>query len=75
MDQSHFRTLHYVEVTYLEKGMPSSGKHVHYDEKEAAEMYMRTINKFKVEKKNALIQLRDENHQLLKSELLKIVLG
>lgn len=69
--ESHFRTMHYVDVVYLnDKGQYGSSKQVHYTEKEAAEMYLRTINKLKQEKKSALIQLRDEQHQLIKCERL-----
>ncbi len=66
----HHRTLHYVEVIYLEKMKYHKRKHEHYPEKEAATMYMRTINKFREDKKNAIICLREENHQLLKCELI-----
>lgn len=61
--------MHYVDVVYLDyKGQYASSKQVHYTEKEAAEMYLRTINKMKQEKRSALIQLRDENHYLIKSD-------
>lgn len=65
---SHFRTLHYVEVIYLTNGQYTSRKLVHYPVDEAKIMYARTINKFKEDKKSALICLREENHQLIKSE-------
>lgn len=66
---SNYRTMNYVEVIYLQKGQYQSRKKVDYLEKEAAVMFLRTVNKFKEEKKNALICLRDEAHQLLKVEI------
>jgi hypothetical protein len=62
---------HYVEVVYLKGGLPQSRKLQSYTEEEAARMYMRTINKFTTEKTKALICLRTEEHDLIKSELLK----
>lgn len=66
--------MHYVEVIYLEKGQYKSRKKVDYLEKEATVMFLRTVNKFKEESKNALICLRDEAHQLLKVELISPVI-
>lgn len=63
------RTLHYVEVLYLKAGQYESRKFAHYPEGEAARMYLRTINKLKMEKRSSLVQLREENHQLIKSEM------
>jgi len=60
--------LHYVEVVYLKNGQPNGLKFAHYPEEEAERMYQRTINKFKQENRSALINLREENHMLLKSE-------
>lgn len=68
MTDSKHRTLFYVEVVYLDKGKPSGVKFQHYPEAEAERMYLRTINKFKQEKRDALVNLREENHQLIKSE-------
>lgn len=65
---THNRTLHYVDVIYLSKGKYDGRKHAHYPEQEAVIMFQRTINKFKEEKKEALICLREENHSLIKSE-------
>lgn len=66
-DQQH-RTLNYVEVIYLtEKGMYSGRKHAHYPEQEANTMFQRTVNKLSADKAKALICLREENHELLKS--------
>lgn len=67
-DQQH-RTLHYVEVIYLENMRYQKRKHEHYTEQEARNMFLRTMNKFKEENKNAIICLRHENHELIKSEL------
>jgi hypothetical protein len=67
---SHFRTLHYVEVIYLSNGQCAGKKFVYYPVDEARVMFARTINKFKDEKTRALICLREENHQLIKSEML-----
>lgn len=66
-DHQH-RTLNYVEVIYLtEKGMYNGRKHAHYPEQEAKTMFQRTVNKLSAEKAKALICLREENHELLKS--------
>lgn len=62
---SHFRTLHYVDVIYLNNGMPTGRKFVHYPTEEARLMFSRTINKFKEEKTSALVCLREENHSLI----------
>jgi len=67
---SNNRTLHYVEVVYLKNGQFESRKFAHYPEEEAARMYTRTINKLKAENKSALVQLREENHTLIKSDRL-----
>jgi hypothetical protein len=67
---SHFRTLHYVEVIYLRNGQYTGKKFVHYPVDEAKTMYARTINKFKEDSTKALVCLREENHQLIKSEMI-----
>lgn len=67
----HFRTMHYIEVCYFEKGRYASRKLQHYSEEEAMVIYQRTINKLKEDKKTALICLREENHNLIRSEWLK----
>lgn len=67
-DKQH-RTLHYVEVIYLENMKYKKRKHEHYPVNEAKNMYLRTINKFKEDKKNAVVCLRQENHELIKAEL------
>lgn len=64
----HYRKLNYVEVIYLDKNQPSSAKFQHYPEEESIKVFQRTVNKMKAEKRNVLIVLRDENHQLIKSE-------
>lgn len=68
MTDQHHRTLHYVEVIYLTNGMVTGKKFIHYPVEEALKMYMRTINKFRGEKTSALICLREENHNIIKSE-------
>lgn len=67
MEASHFRTLNYVEVIYFDKGKYKGRKHVFYPEDEAKQMYTRTINKMSEDKKETLISLRDENHNIVKS--------
>ncbi len=62
---SHFRTMHEVEVIYLEKGMYKSRKFAYYIKEEAEKIYLRTVNKFK-EVGNAIITLRDEYNVILK---------
>jgi len=59
---------HYVEVIYLTNGKYASRKFVHYPVDEALNMFLRTVNKFKQDKTSALVCLREENHQLIKSE-------
>lgn len=66
----HHRTLNYVEVIYLTNGMYTGRKAVHYPPDEALNMYMRTIHKMKSENKRCLVTLREENHVMLKNELI-----
>ena len=62
---SHFRTLHYVEVLYFIKGQYDKRNFKHYPEDEAKKIYQRTINKAKQDKLTVMICLREENHNLL----------
>lgn len=64
----HFRTIHYVEVLYFEKGQYKKRNFKHYPEDEAKTIYQRTVNKAKEDKLSVLICLREENHNLLKLE-------
>lgn len=64
--EQHNRTLNYVEVLYFNKKQYLKRKHEHYPEKEAATIYLRTVNKFKEDKSEVIICLRSENHELLK---------
>lgn len=66
-NNSHFRTMHEVEVIYLKDGIYESRKFAYYLEDEAVKIYQRTINKFK-EIGNAIVTLRDEQNTLLKIE-------
>lgn len=63
--------MHYVEVFYLTKMVVTNRKFQEYEEKEAQVMFRRTIGKLKSENKSALICVRDEEHVLLNSELIK----
>jgi len=65
-DKDH-RTLNYVEVIYLVGGFFKDRKFVHYPEKEAEQMYLRTVNKMTQDKVSSLIALRKEDHTLIKS--------
>ncbi len=66
MDQTN-RTLHYVEVIYFKNLQYQDRKHNHYPKEEAELMYLRTTNKFKEEKQQVIIALREENHMLIKA--------
>ena len=68
MKDTAFRILNYVEVVYLVRGLFESRKFSHYPKDEAERMYVRTVAKLRAEKRPALVQLREENHQLIKSE-------
>ena len=59
---------HYVEVIYLTNGKYTSRKFVNYPVDDALNMFLRTVNKFKQDKTSALVCLRKENHELIKSE-------
>lgn len=61
----------YIEVYYLSKMNYQNRKVGYYDEKEAEIIYMRTIGKLQLEKKQAMVCLRTYEHDLIKSELLK----
>jgi len=62
-----YKKLLYVEVIYLVKGFFNGRKFVHYPEKEAEQMYLRTVNKMTQDKVSSLICLRKEDHSLIKS--------
>lgn len=62
-----YRTLHYVEVIYLSEGFFKGRKFVHYPEKEAEQMYLRTVNKMTQDKISSLVTLRKEDHTMIKS--------
>jgi hypothetical protein len=62
-----YRKLNYVEVIYLKEGFFKNRKFVHYPEKEAEQMYLRTVNKMTEDKVESLVTLRTEEHTLLKS--------
>lgn len=66
-----YRKLLYVEVIYLLDGFFKGRKFVHYPEKEAEQMYLRTINKMESDKVSSLISLRNEEHSLIKSHRVK----
>jgi hypothetical protein len=57
----------YVEVIYLSEGIFKGRKFIHYPEKEAESMYLRTTNKMVQDKIDCLVTLRKEDHTLLKS--------
>jgi len=67
MKDQDFRTLLYVEVIYLAEGFFKDRKFVHYPEKEAEQMYLRTVNKMTQDKIESLVTLRNEDHILIKS--------
>jgi hypothetical protein len=69
---SHYRTLHYVEVIYLTRMQPINLKVRYYPEAEASRVFSGTVKKLKEEGISALINLREENHNLLKSEFSKM---
>ena len=59
--------MQYVEVVYLKNKQFERRKIVH--DASAASLYFRAIAKLSAEKTSALIMLREENHQLIKSEM------
>jgi len=65
-DISHY----YVEVLYFKNKEFIARKWVDYPLEEAKQMYLRTINKFKESKEQAIICIRDSNHDLQVSERL-----
>lgn len=67
MKLSHFRTMNYIEVIYFDKGNYKERKQAFYQDNLCEQMFIRTENKMKEEKKETLIALRDENHNLIKS--------
>lgn len=67
MNLSHFRTMNYIEVIYFEKNIYKERKQAFYQDNLCDQMFLRTENKMKEEKKQTLISLRDENHNLIKS--------
>lgn len=64
-----YRKLKYVEVIYLSEGFFKGRKFVHYPEKEAEQMYLRTVNKMTQDKIESLVTLRNEDHILIKSHI------
>jgi hypothetical protein len=66
-DDKHFRSLHYVEVIYMNGSFFLYRRLHFYEPKEAILIYQRTINKFTACKnQNVIISLREENHHLIK---------
>jgi len=65
-------TSYYVEVLYFKDNIFIERKWVEYLEVEAKQMYLRTINKFKESKDQAIISIRDSNHILQISERLNL---
>jgi hypothetical protein len=61
---------HYLDVFFFEKQSVQSHTMHQYPEKEAGQMFQRAVNKYKVTNVRILIALRDQDHQLIKSELL-----
>lgn len=64
---AHHRALHYVEVFYLKSGHVSGMKFKHYPVEEATKIFNMTVKKLTDENKEALVCLREENHQLITS--------
>jgi hypothetical protein len=60
----------YVETRKLIKGQPGEMKMIWYPDNEAHEMYLKVVAKYKALKEPILICLRDQEHQLIKSEKL-----
>lgn len=58
----------YVEVVYLKAKQPETIKFQMYSEEESLKVFQRTLNKMRMEKRDCLVVLRDDNHQLIKSE-------
>ena len=61
----------YVEVYYLTKTRCTGRKLQHYERAEAEGIYMRTIGKMTENKTECMVTLREDNHELVKSELIK----
>lgn len=66
MDSTH-RTMREISVSYFEKGIYRSGKHLNYIEQESDLVFQRTINKFKENKEQVIISMRDEFNNMIKS--------
>lgn len=63
--------MQYIEVIYLDRMQFVSRKLKEYEGNEIEIMFKRTIGKLTQENKSALVAIRDSEHQLIKSELLK----
>lgn len=61
---------HYVEVVYFENNQWQSRKLFHYEKTEAESMYTRALNKLTLEGTSCLVSLRNDNHELIHSQLL-----
>ena len=61
----------YIEVYYLSKMNYTARKVQTYSENEIDVMYSRAIGKLISDKKQALVCIRNDEHDLIKSELLK----
>jgi hypothetical protein len=59
----------YVETRKLIKGYPGPMKMIWYNDNEAHSMYLKVVDKYRNLKEPILIVLRDQEHQLIKSEL------
>lgn len=65
---SHFRTMHYVEVLYMKGIEFLDRKSEWYPKDEAAIIFKRAVKKFTEDKsKNVIITLRDEQHLVLEN--------
>jgi hypothetical protein len=62
---------YYLNVFFIRDGQVVKQSHHWYKEKEALNMYQRGVNKYKDKHTSTvLICLRDDEHQLIKSELI-----
>lgn len=70
---SRSKETHYIDV-FLFAGQSVFAHHMHYcTEKESGLLYQRGINKYKSYKVPVMINLREINHTLVRSELLNYV--
>lgn len=68
MTDSHYRQVRYVEVVYLKNMEVEKIRREHYSPEEAESIYSSTVKKFVKIGQQALVMIREENHQLIKSE-------